>query len=147
MLTRRRTLLGALTMSAATAAATLLSAGPAAAEYKGYGGIIELCPRGDFCVSDDYNGYSGNVWGWYGSDRDWWLNDGGASGPNNRDNSWYNHGNADYYDHVIVYKYGNGGSGAPSTPTICLPRDDFVNGLNEPGAAHQGSAHIWTHTC
>jgi hypothetical protein len=136
-------LLGAGAAQAATRAPESHAAGsltPAASH---------TCTQGDFCVYTDYvfGAAGGQTWAWPGDDLDWWRNDGGAAGPNNQDHSWWNHGYQEYYDDVVVYKYGNGGSGQPSVPTVCIPWTQYATGHQVPSADGQGSAHEWSHGC
>lgn len=104
------------------------------------------CDPGDFCIFTDY-WYVGQVWAWQGDDLDWWRNDGGSAGPNNRDHSWDNYGVEDYYRDVVVYKFGNGGSGSPTSPTVCVMLGAWGVGYDVPSADGQGSAHRWVHSC
>jgi hypothetical protein len=143
-LRRVTTLLAGLVLAAA---GSLLAAGPANAyDYYVGNGDIATCPAGDFCISANDWGF-GTIYGWFGTDRDWYRNDGGGAGPNNKDRSWYNNGTSGLS--VVVFKYGNGGSGNPSTPTVCLRRGYYAdfNYTNTGGALNQGSAHVWSSSC
>lgn len=132
----------------AAVAGSLSAAAPASARYDYYvlNGDILNCPSGDFCISANDWGY-GTIYGWFGTDRDWYRNDGGSSGPNNQDRSWFNNGTSGLS--VVVFRYGNGGSGSPSGPTVCLRRGYYAdfNSANTAGALNQGSAHLWSSTC
>jgi hypothetical protein len=139
----------------AAVAAPLLAAPPAAAyDLHGYDTaadgsdrMIAACRAGYFCVSKGTQSI-GEWWGWFNSDRDWWLNDGGSAGPNNKDDSWLNNGVSTSYNYVVVYKYGNGGSGSPSSPVLCVRRGDYTDSFYvPPSVPNQGSAHVFSATC